>query len=153
MKALELKIPPVVVVLIAGALMWVLSRALPLVPVMLPGKTVIAAIVGLTGIALGVSGVMVLRQKQTTIHPFEPDKASTVVAEGIYRFSRNPMYLGLALLLTGWAVFLGEFANTALIAGFVVYMNRFQIEPEERALEAKFGASYSDYRRSVRRWL
>ena len=63
------------------------------------------------------------------------------------------MYLGLALLLTGWAVFLGDAANIALLAVFVGYMTRFQIKPEERALETKFGTSYTNYKRSVRRWL
>ena len=153
MNALELKIPPVVVVLITGGLMWALSRALPLVAIAFPGQTIVAAVIGSTGIALGAAGIIVFRRMQTTVHPSEPEKASAVVAEGVYRFSRNPMYLGLALLLTGWALFLGAAANIALLAVFVAYMNRFQIKPEERALEAKFGASYTDYRRSVRRWL
>ncbi len=153
MKALELKIPPVVVVLIAGALMWSLARTVPVLPVAFAGKTVLAAIIGLAGIALGIAGVMIFRRMQTTVHPSAPDKASAVVADGVYRFSRNPMYLGLALLLTGWGVFLGDVANAALLGLFIAYMNRFQIRPEERALEAKFGAAYVDYKSSVRRWL
>ena len=153
MKALELKIPPVVVVLIVGALMWTIARALPVLPVAFDGRTAVAAIIGLAGIGLGIAGIVIFRRMQTTVHPSEPDRASAVVAEGIYRFSRNPMYLGLALLLSGWAVFLGEAANIALLAVFVAYMNRFQIEPEERALETKFGAAYTDYKSSVRRWL
>ncbi len=153
MKALELKIPPVVVVLIAGALMWSFARTVPVLPVAFAGRTALAAIIGLAGIALGIAGVMIFRRMQTTVHPSEPDKASAVVADGVYRFSRNPMYLGLALILTGWAVFLGDVANVVLIGLFVAYMNRFQIRPEERALEAKFDAAYANYKSSVRRWL
>ena len=153
MRALELKIPPVAVLLIVGALMWSMARFLPLVPVVISGKVIIAATVALAGIALGVSGILVFRRMQTTVHPSVPDKASAVVSSGVYRFTRNPMYLGLVLVLLGWAVFLGDAANIVLIAAFVAYMTQFQIKPEERVLEAKFGTAYTDYKNSVRRWL
>ena len=153
MRALELKVPPVVVVLIVGAMMWRLAGVVPVLPISLPGKTIAAAVIALAGIALGVSGIMIFRRMQTTVHPSTPDKASAIVDAGVYRFSRNPMYLGLALILAGWAVFLGDVANLLLIVVFVAYMNRFQIRPEERVLEAKFGTAYTDYKASVRRWL
>ena len=153
MKALELKLPPVAVVLIIGALMWAIARHLPIVPIAIAGKTILAATIALTGIALGVMGILIFRRVQTTVHPSVPDKASAIVDSGVYRFSRNPMYLGLALVLTGWGLFLGEAANVVMIAVFVAYMTQFQIKPEERVLEAKFGAAYTDYRSSVRRWL
>ncbi len=153
LTALELRVPPVVVVLIVGASMWAIAKHVAFAPFDFPGKTVIAAIVGLTGIALGASGVMIFRRIRTTVHPGHPEKASSIVADGIYRVSRNPMYLGLLLLLAGWALLLGDFANIALLAFFVVYMNQFQIKPEEHALETKFGAAYVDYKSGVRRWL
>ncbi len=153
MKALELKLPPVAVVLIIGVLMWSIARYLPIAPVLIAGKAIIAAVVALAGIALGVMGILIFRRAETTVHPSVPDKASAIVNSGVYRFSRNPMYLGLALILTGWAVFLGDAGNVILIAVFVAYMTQFQIKPEERVLEAKFGAAYSDYKSSVRRWL
>lgn len=153
MRALELKIPPLVIVLAVGALMWSVAKYLPIAPVALPGSTIVAAAFALAGLALGVSAVLSFRRMQTTVHPSVPEKASAVVDTGVYRFSRNPMYLGLALLLTGWAVFLGDAGNVILIAVFVVYMNRFQIRPEERALSAKFGSAYTDYKSGVRRWL
>ena len=153
MRALELKIPPVVIVLVVGAMMWSIARMLPIVQLAIPGKNIAAAIIAFAGIALGVSGVLTFRRMQTTVHPSVPEKASAVVSTGVYRFSRNPMYLGLALLLVGWGVFLGDAANVALILIFVGWMNQFQIKPEERVLEAKFGAAYTDYKSSVRRWL
>lgn len=153
MKALELKVPPVVVFLIVGGIMWAVARIVSPAPVTIEGNAVIAAIIGIAGIALGVSGVLAFRRLRTTVHPSDPEKASAVVDDGVYRFSRNPMYLGLALILSGWAVFLGDAANIVLIAVFIAYMTQFQIKPEERVLEAKFGAAYTDYKHSVRRWL
>ncbi len=153
MRALELKVPPVVALLVVGGLMWPVAKSLMPAPMAIEGMTLIAAIIGIAGIALGVSGVLVFRRLQTTVHPSAPDKASAVVDVGVYRFSRNPMYLGLALILTGWGVFLGDAANIVLIAVFIAYMTQFQIKPEERVLEAKFGAAYTDYKSSVRRWL
>ena len=80
-------------------------------------------------------------------------QSSSVVASGVYRHSRNPMYLGLLLVLSGWALYLSNAAPALLLPAFVGYMNRFQIEPEERILAAKFGAPFTDYVAAVRRWL
>jgi protein-S-isoprenylcysteine O-methyltransferase Ste14 len=76
-----------------------------------------------------------------------------VVTSGIYRLSRNPMYLGFLLALAGWTVFLGNIIALALLPLFVAHMNAFQIKPEERALLAKFGPAYAQYMRTTRRWL
>ena len=82
-----------------------------------------------------------------------PEAASAIVTVGIYRFTRNPMYLGFLLLLIAWAVFLGNIVSALMPLLFIAYMNRFQIAPEERALHARFGVPYETYLRSVRRWL
>jgi protein-S-isoprenylcysteine O-methyltransferase Ste14 len=76
-----------------------------------------------------------------------------MVTTGIYRFSRNPMYVGFALVLVGWACFVANLVAMLLVLAFVVYLNRFQIEPEERVLSARFGDEYRTYLRAVRRWL
>jgi protein-S-isoprenylcysteine O-methyltransferase Ste14 len=76
-----------------------------------------------------------------------------MVTSGVYGVSRNPMYVGFLLVLIGWAAFLSHALAFALLPLFVAYMNRFQIEPEERALSAKFGGQFQEYRRSVRRWV
>jgi protein-S-isoprenylcysteine O-methyltransferase Ste14 len=90
---------------------------------------------------------------RTTIDPFKPERASTLVTHGVYRLTRNPMYVSLLLLLLAYAIELWSLGALAGPAAFVAYVTRFQILPEERALEAKFGAEFSEYRRQVRRWL
>jgi protein-S-isoprenylcysteine O-methyltransferase Ste14 len=82
-----------------------------------------------------------------------PGAASTIVSSGVYRWSRNPMYLGFLCALAGLAVYLSNAASFVMIAAYVAYMNRYQIEPEERALLARFGPEYASYMAKVRRWL
>ncbi|HRK23877.1 MAG TPA: isoprenylcysteine carboxylmethyltransferase family protein [Beijerinckiaceae bacterium] len=151
---LELKIPPVAVWLIAAALVWLLDAATPgLRPAASPLWIAAAGLLALTGAAAGIVGVLAFRAAQTTVHPMHPEQTSRMVTDGIYRWSRNPMYLGLALLLAALVLWWRAPAGLLVLAGFVVYMNRFQIMPEERALAAKFGAEFDRYAAKVRRWL
>lgn len=93
------------------------------------------------------------RRANTTVNPLKPQAASSLVTAGIYRYTRNPMYLGLLFLLVAWAVLLSSpFALLGPVA-FVTYISRFQIVPEERVLAALFGAEYAAYQAGVRRWL
>jgi protein-S-isoprenylcysteine O-methyltransferase Ste14 len=109
------------------------------------------------GIALGalvvVQGARTFWQNKTTINPVDLKSASALVTSGVFRYSRNPMYVGFATVLVGWAVCLA--APSAILGpvAFVLFTNRFQIVPEERVMLAKFGQAYDDYRVQVRRWL
>ncbi len=153
MRSLELKIPPLAIVLIVAALMWLASTFAPALHLAIPFRSVFAlALVGL-GLASAGAGIVAFRRARTTVNPTRPESSSSVVASGIYRFSRNPMYLGMLSVLTGWAVFLSHSLPFLLLPLFVLYMTRFQIVPEERALSAHFGDEYSNYMQSVRRWL
>lgn len=152
-RGFELKVPPVVVVLVAGFAMWLASVLVPALALDLPWRRTIAVILAGAGILLGVAGVATFRRAGTTVHPQHPEKASAMVTSGVYRYSRNPMYLGLLLLLAAWAVHLANVLAFAFLPLFVAWMNRFQIAPEERALAANFGGHFDAYRRSVRRWL
>ena len=101
----------------------------------------------------GPRAILSFSRAKTTIDPVRINRATALVTTGVYRYTRNPMYLSMALLLTAWANYLAHpFAAIGPIA-FVMYINRFQIPPEERALEAKFGDSYMTYRSEVRRWI
>lgn len=153
MQALELKVPPLVVALVVGLLMWLTARLLPAATFSFDVMTPLAIVVAALAAALGASGIVAFRQHDTTVLPMHPDKASTVVRDGIFRYTRNPMYLGLALLLAAWAIYLANIAALALLVPFVLYMTRFQIIPEERALLEKFGSDYADYAIRTRRWL
>ena len=155
MDTLELRIPPVVVVLAVAALMWLVARLAPELVVDIPRGTrrLIFVLLAIGGALFAVAGVWSFRRAKTTVNPTQPEASSSVVTSGVYRFSRNPMYLGMLLGLVGWAIYLSSALAFLGPIIFVVYMNRFQIGPEERMLSTKFGDEYQHYRQSVRRWL
>ena len=150
---LELRVPPVAVVLVIAIAMWLVANGLPSFAFDFPGRRWMVLALLIAGGVCGVAGVVSFRRARTTVDPRHPDKASRVVDSGIYRFTRNPMYLGLLLILAAWSLHLSSIAALAGLAGFVIYMTRFQIVPEERLLHAKFGEAYGRYLASVRRWL
>ena len=152
MRSLELRIPPVALAVIVAAAMAALAYTVPAtVPV--PEQQVVSIFLGLAGVLVALAGVVAFRRHKTTVNPFTPAQSTSLVGEGIYRFSRNPMYLGLLLMLAGWCVYLANWVAALLLPAFVIYMNRFQIQPEERALSERFGSQFVAYSSSVRRWL
>ena len=153
MRALELKIPPPVVALLTAAAMWGISLATPSVHVPALIRLVAAITIAVAGAATAISGTAAFRRANTTVNPLKPETTSFLVTSGIYRLTRNPMYLGLVLVLLAWAVFLSCPWTLLGLLVFIVYMTRFQIMPEERVLSSMFGAAYSAYRAKVRRWL
>lgn len=153
MSFFDTKLPAPVVALIAGAGMFVYARA-----ALLSGDDSVLR----TTVAVGLSQVSALIallamasfwRRGTTINPFQPARASTLVTHGVFRFSRNPMYLSLLILLVAYALRLGAWAGWAGPLGFWCYVTRYQIVPEERALEDRFGEDYRAYKRRTRRWL
>lgn len=153
MHKLELKIPPPAVALLLAVAMWGLSRWTPPVELAPAVRLAAAALIALAGLGFDLAGVISFRRARTTVNPLRPEKAAAVVTSGVYRITRNPMYLGMALILLAWAVFLSSAWALLGPLMFVLYITRFQIKPEERVLAALFGSSYADYRASVRRWL
>lgn len=153
MDRLELKVPPLLVVLLVGAAMALASAALPALDYTVPGRRALAVALVLLGAAAASAGVLAFRRARTTVDPTRPETASALVAVGIYRVTRNPMYLGFLLALAGWAVWLSNVAACIGLPLFVLWMNRLQIAPEERALAQRFGAEFDAYRARVRRWL
>ena len=107
----------------------------------------------LSGVGVPLSGVMQFARANTTIHPTSPEKTSTLVTSGIYGYTRNPMYLGLVLLLSAWGCYLGSLLSFLWLPIFIVYINKFQILPEERTLNTLFGVEFDRYCVRVRRWL
>lgn len=141
-------------------LWWLLSMLLSyglvrLVPAwsVLPSSGMIVGLLVVAGLALALAGVLAFRRAGTTANPRQPQLASRLVVEGVYRYSRNPMYMGLALLLCAWAVYWGHVLAWLGVVVFVVCITRYQIRPEEAALLAKFGQPYQDYCAQTRRWL
>ncbi|MDI1251438.1 MAG: isoprenylcysteine carboxylmethyltransferase family protein [Lacunisphaera sp.] len=153
MPAPRFKIPPVVTVLLMGGLMWATAWAAPDFGFTLPGRRVGVLTLGVAGVIIALLGVISFRRAKTTVNPLHPEAASALVVSGIYRLTRNPMYLGLLLVLLGWALFLANALAFVFPAVYVPLMNRLQIRPEEKALAEKFGPGFSDYKSKVRRWL
>lgn len=153
MHPLELKIPPVAVAFIAMGLIWLSDRLLPGLSAQSSLRGPLSLLLLLAGAGLGVAGVLQFRRAQTTVDPFHLDRASAMVASGVYARTRNPMYLGLALIVAAFAAWYGNLVGGLIVPLFVLYMNRFQIVPEERMLSIKFGAPYRNYCGKVRRWI
>ncbi|KWT65470.1 putative protein-S-isoprenylcysteine methyltransferase [Comamonas testosteroni] len=105
------------------------------------------------GAAFCIAGVWSFQRARTTVNPITPAASTTLVVSGIYRVTRNPMYLGFALLLLALAMYWGKLSGLLLVPLFMTYLQHFQIRPEERALQARFGALFAAYCRQVRRWL
>ena len=153
MSWLELRVPPPAAALLAGALMWLADDLLPALELDVPAPGAFTTLFAVLGILLGALAILHFRRAGTTVNPMRPDESTALVTRGVYRFSRNPMYVADVLLLAAWGVWLGNIAAAVPIVLFIAYMNRFQIAPEERALQAHYGAAYTDYRQAVRRWL
>ncbi|AMK77086.1 MULTISPECIES: methyltransferase family protein [Methylomonas] len=153
MNALELRVPPVALSLFFAGAMWLASVQFPVMSFAMPWRLVISMALCGIGIVFAVAGVIAFRVARTTVNPTRPDAASTLVSSGIYRFSRNPMYVGFLFALGGWAFFLAHALGFIFLPAFVIYMNRFQISPEERALSSTFGKHFAAYTQSVPRWL
>ncbi len=133
--------------------MWWMAWMMPNLEVSIPARRILAIGAVLIGVAIAGTGILSFRMAKTTVNPMKPDSASALVVTGIYRLTRNPMYLGFLWILLGWGIVLFHALAFLILPGFVLYMNRFQIEPEERALTTLFGQAFVDYRSRVRRWI
>ena len=153
MKKLDLKVPPVAVTAIAVAAMWLVSGVLPKMYLSDTSHAVLVIFFAVIGAAFGMAGLLSFSRAKTTFNPIKPDSSTSLVTSGIYSITRNPMYVGLLSLLTAWCFFINSAYALLLLPAFVIYMNKFQIQPEERALRNIFGAAFDDYVSRVRRWL
>lgn len=138
---------------LCGVIAWGLSTALPAGRFALPHATAVGSVVVLAGIALNLAPKWTFRRAGTTVNPLRPQDSVRLVQTGLHRWSRNPMYLGHAAILLGAAIALENVIAFAAVPAYMLYVGRFQILPEERALQARFGRTYADYCRRVRRWL
>ena len=153
MSSLEVKVPPPAVAGVAAIAMWCISWVTT--PVQMPATLRLAACLALAlvGLAFSVAGIVAFRRARTTVNPTTPEAASALVSSGIYGVTRNPMYVGLSFVLVAWAVYLASAWALLGVLAFMLYIGRFQIVPEERALSKRFGAEYASYQAKVRRWL
>lgn len=153
MRRLELAVPPLLLMVVLALCMLAIDYAMPSFSYHFTGKTWVGLAFVAGGVAAALAGVNAFRQARTTVDPRNPDQSSRIVDQGIYGWTRNPMYLGFALSLLGVAIVVGNWMAVLLAVLFVPYMNLFQIRPEERILAGKFGDDYRSYAARVRRWI
>ncbi len=148
---LDNKIPPPLVALFFAGAMWL---AQPDTQHAITAVHITGIVVcWLIGTVFSVAALVAFRRAKTTVNPLKPQAASSLVVSGVFRFSRNPMYVGMAFVLLAWAIYLGSVLSLLGVVGFVLFITRYQIIPEESAMRALFGEAFTRYTQTVRRWL
>lgn len=153
MKYLELKIPPVLLVFIFSALMFGVSKVCPDIGLDQSTRLYFFIVITVFSGAISVSGVWSFKVANTTVNPTKPESSSNLVQSGIYKYTRNPMYLGFAFFLFGLGFLLDNIISFFLVFAFIGYMTIFQIKPEEKVLSKIFGKQFQQYKINTRRWL
>nr|VVV03773.1 hypothetical protein AW0309160_01156 [Aliivibrio wodanis] len=153
LSKLELRIPPPLVMLLFMVTVFGFDKIMPFTLFYLPWLTYASVISLVTlGGVIALWGVKEFRDAKTTVNPLKPESSSSLVSSGIYQYTRNPMYLGFLLILLSSVVYTQHPLGLVSALGFVAYMNRFQIEPEEKMLVKLFGDEFVDYSNQVKRW-
>ena len=147
---LKLKIPPPVYMLLMAVLMWLLDRVLPIIELIHTPWNKLGFLPIIFALFADGMSLMQFFRSHTTVNPMHPEKAATLVTTGMYQITRNPMYVGLLLLLIGWAFLLGSFSPFFMLPVFIVVITSQQITPEEKSLEENFGQQYLDYKKMVK---
>ena len=147
------KIPPPIILLLCGIAMWFVAHSAYAYTIANPFALILAIILAIFGIYVCASAIRQFKAVETTISPLQPESATSLVHNGIFGKTRNPMYVGLFLILLGWAVWLQSASNIFILIAFVFGLTELQIKPEEAALRKVFGQGYIDYCKRVRRWI
>ncbi|WP_029066290.1 isoprenylcysteine carboxylmethyltransferase family protein [Labrenzia sp. DG1229] len=150
---MKLKVPPPLVLIVAVMLTYAAGSWFPGLTFRFPGQVVLAAIMFFLGLIPDLLALLTFIRRKTTVNPMKPGETTSLVTDGIYRLSRNPMYLGLLFLLVAASLYFSSYLSFIIIPGFVWYLTEFQIKPEEKILRETFGETYEKYLTKVRRWV
>ena len=151
MNILKTKIPPPIIAstcIVINYLSTYLTN-----PVKFPNIEKIGILILLVGLITPMLAIFLFKKNKTTVNPINPEEATTLVTTGIFSITRNPMYLGLFFVISSTILFFGSWFGLIILMFFVLYINKFQIIPEEEAMEKLFGNKYNDYKKNVRRWI
>ena len=148
---METKIPPPIVTLAFGLSIY-FSRGI-FQAVEIKYSFYIGILLLIFGLAILISAVRLFRKDKTTVNPLSPEQATKLVTDGIFKYSRNPMYLGMVFILSSMAVLFNLIGGIILIALFCFYITKFQIIPEERAMSNLFSQDFNKYKQATRRWI
>lgn len=149
---MKIMIPPPLLAIVTGAFMYMLAYAMPQYVYEWQYAKYAAMFFIVSGLMITIFATGKFNTEKTTINPLTPEAASKLVTDGIFKYSRNPMYLGMLFVLIGWAIRLGNPINVLLVFGLYLYLLYFQIMPEEKALSEKFGDEFTAYTKQTRRW-
>ena len=150
---MQLKIPPALQAFIFGLSMWIIDKYFTIGNFTFIGQKITAKIIFFVGILITFLAILSFKKAKTTSDPTNPSKATSLVTNGIYKYSRNPMYLTIVIVLFSWMIALGNVFNVIILFIFVYYITTYQIKPEEEALTKLFGEDYRLYCKKVRRWI
>ena len=148
---IKTKFPPPLVALTFGFLINYTKNIFPKIEI--KNEIIFGSFMIIIGLIIILSAIILFKKYQTTITPLNPSNATKLITDGIYKFSRNPMYLGLLLMLMGISIILNLTGGVLLIPLFILYLNLFQIIPEENAMVDLFKDEFIDYKKNVRRWI
>ncbi|KAG2386485.1 hypothetical protein C9374_002229 [Naegleria lovaniensis] len=164
--SLELKIPPLLLLVLCLLLQYALSTYVSpfLTSESNPAwqtnfshlfavRVGLMTVVMIFGLFIAWLGVRAFHQSKTTVNPLNPSEASSLVSNGIFAYTRNPMYVGMSVVAFGFSLFLLDPFAFLFVPLFVMYLNHFQIIPEERELRKIFGKEFEEYMLRVRRWI
>ncbi len=150
---IKLLIPPPVYALMMGGLMWFLNHNFPIYHfIAMPWNWIGIGLILISG-AFDIWSILLFLKKHTTANPMKPENTTGLVTKGLYKITRNPMYVGLLVILTGYAIWLGSVSPFLVLPLYYFLITEMQIKPEEEILEQKFGQEYLNYKKRVRRWL
>lgn len=148
-----MRILPPLYMLLFAALMWLLNQYFPFMTVIQPSIKWLSTAFIVCGLCIDLYSLLLFFRAKTTPHPFHESKTSALVTTGFYRYSRNPMYVGLLFLLIGWGIRLGSATPFLMLPLFIFVITSQQIVKEEKVLRSLFGDEYTEYCARVRRWL
>lgn len=150
---MKLMVPPVIQVIVSAFAMHLIVIPFPQLDFTFVYQKLVSGALVAGGLIITFVAVYDFRKAKTTVNPTTPSQANTLIIGRLYRVSRNPMYLGFLMILSGWTFGLGNLAAIGILMLFIWYMTVFQIKPEEQALKDRFGADYEAYCKKVRRWI
>jgi protein-S-isoprenylcysteine O-methyltransferase Ste14 len=149
---MKLLIPPPIQAFCCAGIMWMISSYVPELGYSFRFSNYLVGAFLISGVIIDLTAIKSFMQAKTTISPLSPNNSSSLVVSGIYKFTRNPMYVGLVLILTGFAFWVENYGAFAVVPCFVYFITNYQIIPEEEILIEKFGIPYADYCATVNRW-
>ena len=148
---MKTKIPPPIIALICIVINYLSTYLIN--PIKFKNIEIIGGLILFLGVATAVLAIILFKKEKTTVNPMKPEETTTLITTGIFSITRNPMYLGLFFVTFSTVLFFGSWFGIIILMFFVWYITKFQIIPEEEAMEKLFGVKYDEYRQKVRRWI